>query len=232
MGDTNVSCKIPCIGQPIPYIMPEIIDLILSYFPARCFWFGAALVNTEWREVFLANAKKEASEIGDYLKRCDKHTSCFECEWQGEDYGIYVKTKDNPSGYRIVNCENMCFYGSQYIIERTLRYPDQIFFRYFRPQEIRSYMQSVALNAPLSNHYNHLNNYETLKLEIYCENLIQRYAMVSFDFEIMLEETDIFRNKVSNEIVKQILKAIIDYIDSDEDLKDKCMMWYVAIGKA
>ena len=47
--------------QIIPYIPPEIIREILHVYRPCEFWFGAALINKEWRDAFLECVDEEVS---------------------------------------------------------------------------------------------------------------------------------------------------------------------------
>lgn len=96
----------------------DILISILSWLFPRDYWFGAALVNWEWRNAFIFHATNEIELIDEFLFS----DGVFEWRtntWNELDLLILFK-KENFNYDKITNGNRLCFYSHAYLVELSI----------------------------------------------------------------------------------------------------------------
>ncbi len=123
------------------YFPPDLINYVFEFCFSRHLWHGAALVNNEWRNVFLEYSILEETNIRRIIVESDKIHN-FLSDWTGNDYTIYVNQSNGTKVARGIR--NLCFYPKYLLLVRMLYYPDPMFFNLFKKQKIYKIIRSYG----------------------------------------------------------------------------------------
>lgn len=233
MGEpTNMKKKLDSIAT-FQYIPQDVIGIIMSFGTTREWWFGGAIVNKEWRSIWMDLKKTEESQLMEYYSSFKIHTAKLQQEYEWEYCNMITKTIKldtienacNDLQNQIMKLQDICMARSVDIVHSTLHLPNDIFFKHFDPNTIWEQIKRFGKEMKVSD--------KTIDIDdltkYFCVDLYVRYTGTSMAMFVPIpwyrDHICTFNTSTSRKIVVEILNAVIKNIPCSPTIHTRCRHW-------